>query len=168
MLTAPELLVRWYQPCDLKGLRTLFAECYPAEQWRVRDFIRFANKRERENVIKVLVDENDPTQRLLAAVFYTKTPDECLIRRIAVPQALRRQGYATEILRSIAGLKSPIQVRTFTAVVPESNLDAILFFRDSAVGFRFDPGDRRLSGGKDAYVFRYLKAPRRRRALANT
>ncbi len=167
MVATRELIVRWHQPSDIPTLVELFAECFPDEGWRASDFKRFCDPaRADENVIKVLVDEADPAQPLLAAIAYTLTDDECRIRRIAVPASLRRQGWGSFILASVAGRRSPIQRRVFTAVVPETNVPALEFFRDSPVGFTFDPADRRSrADGTEAYTFRYLKAPRRRRAL---
>lgn len=168
LATAPAFLVRWMQPSDVPGLVELFAECYPDERWRARDFHRFTRDRRRDNRIKVLVDENDEDQRILAAIALTVTEDDCRIRRLAVPAELRRQGYATQILTHVAGRQSAIQRRIFSAAVPEDNLDAQLFFRDSAAGFRFDPADRRrYADGRQGYVFKFLKAPRRRRATAH-
>lgn len=168
LATTPELLVRWMQPADVAGLVTLFADCYPAEQWKARDFRRFVANRERDNVVKVLVDETDRSQRILAAIAYTADSEMCLIRRLAVPTVLRRQGFATEILSQTASRRSPIQRRVFKAVVSETNLTAQLFFRDSAVGFNFDRDERHwYADGRQGYVFRFLKAPRRRRVLVS-
>lgn len=163
--TAP--LVRWMQPTDIQGLVELFAECFARERWLPQDFEDFAMHPDRDNRIKVLVDENDEQQRILSAIAVTLTDDECRVRRLAVPRELRRQGHASYLLSQVAGRQSVIQRRIFTAVVPETNLVAQLFFRDSSVGFRFDSADRRwLANGQQGYVFRCLKTPRRRRATA--
>ncbi len=167
MLTTTAPLVRWMQATDIPSLVELFAESFAREHWLPQDFTDFAMHPNRDNRIKVLVDESDRSQQILAAIAVTLTAEECCVRRLAVPRELRRQGHATYLLNQVAGRQSVIQRRIFTAVVPETNLAAQLFFRDSSVGFRFDAADRRwLANGHQGYVFRFLKTPRRRRATA--
>lgn len=172
MIAPLELTSRYFQPSDTAQLVELFAQCYPEETWRPVDFRRFAECEHRDNRLKVLVDEDDVEQRILAAMGYTMNDagceGDCRIRRLAVSPDLRRQGFATQLLTSVAGRRSPVQQVNFTAVVPEDNLPAQLFFRDGAAGFRHDPADRRqLPDGRQGYVFRFRKTPRRRRVAAH-
>lgn len=159
--------VRWYKEEDLPRLAEIHAECFPKEHWTVNDFRRFTRKVERKNTLKVLANQDDD---VFGTLLYTLTDDECRIRRVAVPEEYRRNGYGTHLVHSLTGPQSPIRRRVFTARIRADNVAALLFFRDNKLGFEFDPEAPRhiYRDGMEGYTFRYHKPQRRPSILLNT
>lgn len=152
------LKVRWYKEEDLPRLAEIHAECFPKEHWTVNDFRRFTRKR--NNTLKVLADQNG---EVFGILLYTLTNEECRIRRIAVPEAYRRNGYGTHLVHSLTGPQSPIRRKLFTARVRGDNVAGLLFFRDNKLGFVFDPEAPRhiYRDGMEGFTFFYRKPARR-------
>lgn len=152
------LKVRWYRESDLARLAEIHAECYPHEHWEPADFRRFVAKSTRRNRLKVLA--NDETGEVCGTLLYTLTAAECAVRRVAVPAACRRQGYATYLVYSLTGPQSPVVKEAYTARVRGDCLAGLLFLRDSRLGFTFDAGRRhRYRDGMDGYHFRICRNP---------
>lgn len=150
------LSIEWYKPGHLEQLRDLHRCCFPREQWKRDDFVRFVdNKTGRNNVVKVLIDEKDV---VYGSLLYTLDAQSCRIRRVAVWPDYRRRGLATFLLNSLCGPLSPVRRRLFLARVHETNTDAQLFLKDG-MGFQFDPQRPRSKddAGKDYYEFTFVK-----------
>jgi hypothetical protein len=75
---------------------------------------------------------------------------------------MRRQGYATDMIHSLVGPDSSTRREYFTVRVREDYLAGQLFFRDSKLGFKFDPKTKHRyekphQRNKSGYTFRFRK-----------
>lgn len=149
----------WCQVEHINQLLTLLEECFPDENWTRSSLSKFTRPPHNDNTIKVLADKK---HNVIGALFYTLQAKECRIRRIAVRSDMRRQGHATSMIHSLIKPDSSTRREYFTVRVREDYLDGQLFFRDSKLGFKFDPktkhryekpSQRNLSG----YTFRFHK-----------
>lgn len=150
------LSVRWYKEHELPQLAQIHAECFPKEYWTTRDFQRFVRKNGRKNLLKVLASESGV---VLGTLLYTLMDEKCQIRRVAVAEKYRRNGFGTYLIHSLTGTQSPIRRRVFVSRVRADNVPGLLFFRDNNLGFQFDPEAARYTyrDGMEGYVFTYQK-----------
>jgi GNAT superfamily N-acetyltransferase len=155
--------VRWYSDGDGQALALLHAACLPHEKWTAADFRKFIGNPNRNNVIKVLTDDNGC---LLGSILYTVGLDSVWLRRVCVHPELRRSGLGRRLVETLIGPKSLVKRALVTARARERSLEAHLFMRK--LGFR--PGDPAILSnaywdGESAYVFTYCKTvavPQRR------
>jgi len=153
------LKVRWYEEHELQRLSEIHADCFPKEQWTPHDFRRFVRKVGRKNLLKVLANE---AGEVFGTLLYTLTDEECRVRRVAVAEEYRRNGFGTHLIHSLTGPQSPIRRRVFTARVRADNVPGLLFFRDNSLGFQFDPEAPRHTyrDGMEGYLFTFHKPVR--------
>ncbi len=144
------LVVRWWKAKDFAKLASLHHQCYPEENWKKSDFLRFAEHPNNTNVLKVIgVEQRDV---VLGSLLYTlRNPDVCHIRRIATIPRLQRHGMAKYALRSLLG--GPLQRKRFEAKVHERNLAGQALLK--SVGFVVDANVSRekAEDGSDYYLF---------------
>jgi hypothetical protein len=161
------LKTRWWEPKDLIKLVMLYDECFPNENWMQQDFLDCVQRKGRTNVLKVL--EAEDSGRIIGSILYEMTKTECRIRRIAIAEESRRQGYARHMVANLTNPQSQLRRNLVTARVRECYLDGQLFFRDLFQGpdndgpvFRHQAGDIRAftsgpAAGERAIWFRLVR-----------
>lgn len=145
----------------IRETEDLLKEAFHDEGWTHADIHKFAGKT--GNVAKVLLYRN----RVLGCLFYTIAAKECRIRRLAVFKRRQRRGYGRLLVKTLTGEASPLRRPKITAYVREDRLTSLQFFRDSKLGFVFDPkAPRRIQErGLEGYLFAFHKKLRPLRTI---
>lgn len=168
--------VRWYDPdADLPALVAVHAACFPSEDWRAEDFLRFASRT--GGVVKAVVREDACGEAVIGTLLYRAGEAEARVRRVAVLPEYRGRGVGAFVLRSLVGPRSPNRRRVYTARVREHDLGAQKLLRAAGFSYtRTEPGcypDYALAPAEglvvdeDGYWFRFERPePARRRRLA--
>lgn len=157
MVTDDKLTLKVYDAKNLPNMVTVFADCFPEEQWRADDFNRFWTQPsiKRSNLVKTLTDEQN---RLRAVVLYSVHKGVCTIRRIGVPCHVRRRGYARYVLNTLCGNNGSTTCREFAAKVRMENTAAIRLFKSAGFTQEHDTQVFPVTDGQaDFYVFRLSK-----------